>query len=130
MSVCYRNESRIVILSSIISLHGDEETGAIRRESNFRGMTHAEQSKIPTPDRLDGRGVGHIAGSLAKIERRYRARQKHLPFRGDDRAPEEGHRCERHKVFQRNRPGLAYRRRWHQDRTVHSFGALTSSMIA
>src|SRR5215471_11584900 len=33
--------------------------------------------------------------------------EKHLPFRGDDRAPEEGHRCERHKVFQRmTRPSL------------------------
>src|SRR5215475_14082054 len=75
MPVRYWNESGIVILSAIVPRHGDEETGSITRESNFRGMTYAEQSKIPTPDRLDGRGVGHITGSLAKIERRYRARQ-------------------------------------------------------
>ena len=118
MPVLYWNESGIVILSAIVPRHGDEETGAITRESNFRGMTHAEQSKIPTPDRLDGRGVGHITGSLAKIERRYRARQKHLAFRGDGRAPEKGHRCERHKVFQRNRPDQACRRRRHQARPL------------
>jgi len=31
MPVCYRNESGIVILSAIVQLHGDEETGAITR---------------------------------------------------------------------------------------------------
>jgi len=78
-------------------------------------------------NRLDGRGVDHFTGSLAKIERRYRARQKHLLFRRDDRAPEEGHRCERHKVFQRNRPGQACCRRRHQARAVHSFGVWQSA---
>jgi hypothetical protein len=36
MFVCYRNGG-IVNLSAILTLHGDEETGAITRESNFEG---------------------------------------------------------------------------------------------
>ena len=36
---------------------------------------------------------------MREIERRRRARQKHLRFPGDDRASEKGHRRQRHRFF-------------------------------
>ncbi|MGB8428476.1 MAG: hypothetical protein WCE72_01530, partial [Pseudolabrys sp.] len=46
MLVCYRIERVIVILSSIVPLHGDAKASAIMRESNSEGRSHVDQSKI------------------------------------------------------------------------------------
>jgi uncharacterized protein (DUF302 family) len=58
MFVCYRNESRIVILSAIVPLHGDEETRAITRKSNLEESPMLTRAKFL---RLTGLTVAALA---------------------------------------------------------------------